>query len=63
MSTIKTLASRTIGGIKQTWGDMDYAQRRMLEIRLGIPLDEQRIAETSRADLESLETLWRTSPR
>jgi hypothetical protein len=37
MSTIKTLASRTIGGLKRTWDDLDYTQRRMLEIRLGIP--------------------------
>ena len=60
MSTIKSLASRTIGGLKQTWEEMDYAQRRMLEIRLGLPLDEPTITD-SRHPVDELETLWHRS--
>lgn len=39
--TIKTHALRTIDYFKRTWDELNYAQRRMLEIKLGLPLDER----------------------
>ncbi len=59
---IKTLASRTIGGLKHTWDEMDYAQHRMLEIRLGLP-HESPMADSRRTDINRLEGLWHADPR
>ena len=63
MSTIKTNALRTVRQLKQTWHEMNYVQRRALEIRLGLPLDDPTGAESRRGDPDELEVLFRTSPR
>jgi hypothetical protein len=36
-ATTKSRARRIIGGARQLWAELDYAQRRLLEIRTGIP--------------------------
>jgi hypothetical protein len=33
---------KTIGRIRAIWGELDYAQRRLLEIQTGLPLFEAR---------------------
>lgn len=35
----QSLITRTIHRVKAIWSEMDYAQRRMFEIRTGIPTD------------------------
>jgi len=50
--------SRTIGRLKEIWAELDYAQRRLLEIRTGVPL----LAHTERASvrrtIDELEALY-----
>ena len=62
MTTTKSRAIRMARGFKRAWRDMDYAQRRMLEIRLGMPLEEVRVREPARAQINELESLFRRSP-
>lgn len=38
--------SRAIDDVKRVWRELDYAERRMLELRTGIPFTE----ETKRAE-------------
>jgi hypothetical protein len=40
--TIKNLASRTISGLKGTWADLEYTQRRALEVSLITPVQKNR---------------------
>jgi hypothetical protein len=37
MSTTTSRARRIVSRINATWAELDYAQRRMLEIRTGTP--------------------------
>jgi hypothetical protein len=50
--------SRAIGCVKRIWGELDYAERRMLELRTGIPFT----AATKRAEairlVDELEALY-----
>lgn len=62
MTTTKTRATRVARGFKRVWRDMDYAQRRMLDIRLGMPLEELRARAPARARSHELEALLRRSP-
>jgi hypothetical protein len=53
---IKSLAGQAIRQVKETWGEFDYAQRRMLEIQTGrrfVPPARPYIAR-SVEELESL---------
>lgn len=34
--------SQVVGRIRSAWSEMDHAQRRMFEIRTGIPVDRPR---------------------
>ena len=43
-------ARRTIERIREIWAELDYAQRRLLEIRTGIPMQaRRRVRKTSHA--------------
>lgn len=62
MTTIKTSAQRTIVRLKAAWADMNYAQRRLLDIRVGLPHeDSARDARTK--ELEALYRLQAREPR
>jgi hypothetical protein len=56
-------AGRTIGRIKQIWAELDYAQRRLLEIRTGIPSLAQPERASPRGSAEELDALWIGSGR
>jgi hypothetical protein len=49
--TKQSPASRMIGVIRETWAEFDYAQRRMLEINMGISAPPRRRS----ASVEELE--------
>jgi hypothetical protein len=52
---------RPIGAItrvKEIWQELDYAQRRSLELRTGISFDKPVSAGTSRAEIEELDALY-----
>jgi hypothetical protein len=55
----KSRAGRIFGRVKEIWDELDYAQRRTLEIRTGIPLTQQANPDitASVSDLESLYAL------
>lgn len=58
MSRATSRVSRAIGGVKRIWGELNYADRRMLELRTGIPFT----AATERAEalrlIDKLEALY-----
>lgn len=56
-------ALRVIGRIKQIWAELDYAQRRLLEIRTGIRSLAQPERARLRGSTEKLEALWIESDR
>lgn len=50
-------AQRTIKRIRRTWSELDYAQRRLMEIRTGLELtgsQQQDPQETSAEELEQM---------
>ncbi|MBV8953956.1 MAG: hypothetical protein JO179_07450 [Solirubrobacterales bacterium] len=47
---------RTFGRIKETWDELNYANRRMLEIRTGIPVTRE--GPRIRARFDDLEPLF-----
>jgi hypothetical protein len=51
-------ASHTIRRIKHTWGELDYAQRRLFEIRTGIPVTPEGERAQARAETRELEVLF-----
>ena len=53
--------TRNIGRLKEVWRELDYAQRRLLEIRTGVPFTKERSATGRRGD--ELETLYRLPSR
>ncbi len=59
MTTIKTQAQQTIVALKGVWADMNYAQRRMLDIRLGLPPEDSGQDDGKGARIEQLEALYR----
>lgn len=61
MTTTKSRPIRMARGLKRAWKDTEYAQRRMLDIRLGMPLEELRVREPARAQVHELEALFRRS--
>ena len=56
-------AYRLIGRIRHTWAELDYAQRRLLEIRTGIPSLAQPERARLRGSTGKLEALWIESDR
>jgi hypothetical protein len=62
MSTLKTSTRRKIRRIRNTAADMNYAQRRLVEVKLGIPPEESRYRSTKRREIEKLEALFELEP-
>jgi hypothetical protein len=59
MSTTKK--GRVVGAItrlKQLWQELDYAQRRSLELRTGLSFDKPDADASSRAEIRELESLY-----
>jgi hypothetical protein len=54
MSTV----ARAIVQAKRVWEELDYAQRRLLEIRTGIPFGEDDKRARRRAEIDELEALY-----
>lgn len=48
-------ATKIIAWLRETWAEMDYAQRRMIELRAGVPL--LRVSAV-RAEVDQLEALY-----
>lgn len=61
MSEIKTHARHVMRHFKQVWDDMDYAQRRLIELNFEIPLEVER--RMRRAQIDELESLYRLEAR
>lgn len=57
MSTVR----QTIKRIKRTWSELDYAQRRLMEIRTGQELTDRRGAATTVEELDQLYGLEKTT--
>jgi hypothetical protein len=51
-------ASHTIRRIKHSWAEMDYAQRRLFEIRTGIPMTPEGTRAQARAESHELEVAF-----
>jgi hypothetical protein len=62
MSTLKTHTRRELRRIRNTVADMNYAQRRLVEVKLGIPPEESRYRSTKRREIEELEALFELEP-
>jgi hypothetical protein len=56
----KFRARRIMTWLRDTWAEMDYAQRRLVELRTGIPA--LGIAR-ERADIDELEAVYALPPR
>ncbi len=50
MSKIKTHTRRTLNSLKQAWDDMDYAQRRLIELNSELPPQASRRPSHQRSD-------------
>ncbi len=55
MTATLSRASRIVRRFRRTWAEMDYAQRRMIEIRTGVP----QAGGPSRVTVDELERLYR----
>lgn len=53
-------ARRTIGRLKRLWRELDYAERRVLEIRTGVPFSTPEERRRSRLRVAQLEHLYRS---
>ena len=62
MITLKTRTGRKVRRIRDTVADMNYAQRRLVEVNLGIPPEESRYRSTKRREIEELEALFELEP-
>ncbi len=55
---IPTIGRRTVDYVKETWAEFDYAQRRLLEIQTGRPMQrERRRVQAQIGELEALQAL------
>ena len=54
-TTTKPRVSRIIAWLRDTWAELDYAQRRMIELNLAIPALRPPL---DRADVDELEGLY-----
>jgi hypothetical protein len=57
--TRKLTPKQTFQRIRRTWGEMDHAQRRMFEIRAGLPAEEALERARDKAMIANLEAHWR----
>ena len=48
---------RAIGQVKEVWAEFDYAQRRLLEVQLGVPVRRVRPPRIA-ASIDELEALY-----
>lgn len=62
MTTIRTPAQRTIVRLKAAWADMNYAQRRLFDIRVELP-HEDSAPDARTKQLEALYRLQAREPR
>jgi len=62
MSTIKTGARHALGRIRETVSEMNYAQRRVVEVKFGIPPEESPYSRREREEIEELEALLELEP-
>jgi hypothetical protein len=56
----KSRVRRIIAWLRETWDEVDYAQRRMVELQQGIG---PRRVSTTRSDVGDLEALYRLPAR
>jgi hypothetical protein len=54
--------TRTLSRIRETAADMNYAQRRVVEIKLGVPPGEHRYTSIERREIEELEAVYALEP-
>jgi hypothetical protein len=52
---VTSRASRIIRWLRETWDEMDYAQRRLIELRLGVP--SLRVPSV-RSEVDELEAVY-----
>jgi hypothetical protein len=57
-TTTRSRLIRTIGQVKEIWAEFDYAQRRLLEVQLGVPMRRARPSRIA-ASIDELEALYR----
>jgi hypothetical protein len=57
---IKSRADRAVAWLRDIWVELDYAQRRMFELRTGIP---PRQPPPRRTPIDELETLYSLEAR
>ncbi len=56
--------SRALGRAKQIWSELDYTQRRLFELRTGIPSTTPEKRPSLKARIDELERLYaHTDPR
>lgn len=56
-ATTGSRVTQTIGRVKELWAEFDYAQRRLLEVRMGVPMlpsERPKIA----ASIDELDALY-----
>jgi hypothetical protein len=56
-TTTGSRATRTIGRVKELWAEFDYAQRRLLEVRMGVPMLPSERPKMA-ASIDELEALY-----
>ena len=56
--TVAARARRLIARMRRSWAEMDYAQRRMFELRTGISLLETPQRARARPQIEELEAVY-----
>ena len=62
MSTTNIRTTAILGRVKDVIDEMNYAQRRLFEIRAGAPVAEFQIRLRDEAELEELEALYHLEP-
>jgi hypothetical protein len=62
MSTLNLHTSAILGRAKDVVDEMNYAQRRLFEIRVGAPVANSEIRLRDEAEREELEALFRLEP-
>ena len=61
--TMPSRVSRMIGRVRRSWAEIDYAQRRMFELRTGISLLTTAHCAQDRARIEELEAWYALEAR
>ena len=56
-TTTESRFMRAIGQVKEVWAEFDYAQRRLLEIQLGVPVRRPQPPRVA-SSIEELEALY-----